>query len=164
MDQKTGTDVDLLGDPWTEARDPRGRKRHKRSKEVAETVAVLRASGATVEEIAARTVLDEKTLRKYYSRELDKGPALARDVLVEKLWAKAMEGNVSAAKVVLGLLGRGEAQAAKEALDRRGHPATAERQSRPEKLGKKEEAQQAAERIGGKYLPPSSPKLVVSNP
>ncbi len=92
--------VDLWGDPWTPEPDPRGRKRHRRAPQVAEQVAVLRAAGLTVEEVATRLVLSEPTLRKYYFRELDGGAKMAQAVLTEAMWKKAKEGNVSAARFI----------------------------------------------------------------
>jgi hypothetical protein len=162
MTDENGPTVDLLGDPWTEAKDPRGRKRHKRSKQVSETIAVLRASGATEEEIAARVLLDGKTLRKYYSRELAKGPALARAVLIEGLWGKAKSGNVSAARVILAELGKGDARLANEAIARREKATPAA--SAPE--GKKAQAKadaDAAVAAEGKFAPRGGLRLAAAH-
>jgi hypothetical protein len=133
--------VDLLGDPWTPPRDPRGRKRHKRNPLVAENVAILRASGATVEEIALRTGLSEPTLRQYYFRELDttRAQALGRAVLREAMWGKAKKGVVSAARFILEEFERGQAAVP---LAKAPPAATPEAD---EKLGKKAAANLAAE-------------------
>lgn len=149
---------DLLGDPWSEPRDARGRKRHKRIAQVAEKVAVLRASGLTVEKIALRIGLSEPTLRKYYLRELEDGPAFAQAVLNEAMWAKALAGNVGAARYIREEFGKGDAKAADQRLTDR-----AERVQREPVLGKKAERQQAAERVGGRFATPSAPQLVVDN-
>ena len=101
--------LDLLGDPWTPPRDPRGRKRHKRSAQVAEKIGFLRAAGLTGEQIATRTGLSEPTLRKYYLRELTDGATLARAVLLEAIVEKALGGNVAAAKVMLAEFAKGSA-------------------------------------------------------
>lgn len=101
--------TDLLGDPWTPPRDPRGRKRHKRLAQVAEKVAVLRGLGHTVEKIALRLGLSEPTLRKYYFRELEQGSNLAEAVLDEKLWDRAMAGSVPAMRLMKEALAKGRA-------------------------------------------------------
>lgn len=149
-------EVDLWGNPWEPPKDTRGRKRHKRIPQIAENIAVLRASGMTVEKIADRIGLSEPTLRKYYFRELDEGPALAQAVLNEAMWKKAMAGNVGAARYMREAFNKGEATAAEERFKER--PAAA-----PAPLGKKAERQAAAERVGGRFSTPPAPQLVVDN-
>lgn len=153
-DENAGA-VDLLGDPWTPPRDPRGRKRHKRSAQIAENVALHKASGLTVEQIAARLGISEPTLRKYYFRELEDGAALAQAVLNEAMWSKALAGNVGAARFMREAMTRGEAKAA----DQRVRART----PKDEPVGKKAERQAAAERVGGRFAVPAAPKLIVDN-
>lgn len=150
--------TDLLGDPWTEARDPRGRKRHKRLVQVAEKVSVLRAAGLTVEQIAARVGLSEPTLRKYYFRELDDGATLAEAVLTEAMWKKAREGNVSAARFIRETFKQGDASEADRRVKGR-----AVREPREEPLGKKEERLRAAQQVTGRFATPAGPRLAVDN-
>lgn len=128
MGDESGGPKDLFGDPWTPPRDPRGRKSHRRTPQVAERVGVLRALGHTVEDIALRLGLSEPTLRKYYFRELDQGSALAETVLDEKLWTRAMEGSVPAMRLLKEQLTKGKAAV------------PVKRQAKAEKLGKKEQA------------------------
>ncbi len=101
--------VDLLGDPWTPPRDPRGRKRHRGFPQIAETVAVLRATGMGVEDIAGRIGLSAPTLRKYYFRELDQGHSLAKAVLTEAIWKSALEGKTSSQRLAMQLIEQGDA-------------------------------------------------------
>ena len=133
--------VDLLGDPWVEAPGRGGRKRHRRLPQVAEKVGVLRATGATVEAIASRLGLSEPTLRKYYFRELRSGSDLARQVLIEAMWKKALAGNVSAANYIRQEMARGDA----EAFVNSSRPAQSPRAT---PTGKKEAAQLAATTAG----------------
>lgn len=147
--------VDLWGDPWTPEPDPRGRKRHRRLPQVAEQVAILRGAGLTVEQIASRLVLSEPTLRKYYFRELDGGAAMANAVLTEAMWKKAKEGNVSAARFIRETFGKGEALES----DRRVRG----REPREVPIGKKEERQEAARRIGGRFATPPAPLTLAVN-
>lgn len=94
----------------------------------------------TQELIAIRTGLSEPTLRKYYFRELDHGAKIIRAEVLAAQIAKAKTGNTPAAKLVLEILARGEnADFIKEARA----PAP-----RAAKVGKKEEAQQAAQTAG----------------
>lgn len=157
MADENAAATDLLGDPWTPPRDPRGRRRHKRIPQVAENVALLRASGLSVEAIAQRIGLSEPTLRKYYFRELDDGPALARAVLAEAMWAKAKAGNVSAARYIREEFCGGETKDAANRVRRR-----AESEATP--IGKKAERQAAAARVGGgRFATPAPPTLIVDN-
>lgn len=148
MSRKTSQLTDLFGDPWTPPRDPRGRKSHKRAKETAEKVAVLRASGHTVEDIALRMGLSEPTLRKYYFRELDHGRALAEAVLDEALWARAMDGNVSAMKELKAQFAKGRATAVSNPL----------KTPTSERLGKKAERLAAAAQVGGIFAQGEPPQ------
>lgn len=147
--------VDLWGNPWTPEPDPRGRKRHRRSPQVAEQVALLKASGLTVEQIAARLVLSEPTLRKYYFRELDGGAALARAVLTEAMWKKARDGNVSAAKFIKDVFDKGDAKAAEGRVR--------SREPRSPEPGLKAQRQEAARAVGGRFATPAGPRLAIDN-
>jgi hypothetical protein len=150
MSDEIEGDVDLWGDPWTPPKDRRGRKRHRWLKQVAENVAVLKASGQTVEVIASRIGLSEPTLRKYYFRELEEGADLAQAVLNEAMWRKAINGNVSAARYIREEFGKGPAKAA---ANRVRH-----REVKEVPMGKKAERQAAAERVGGLYATPAPPQ------
>lgn len=143
---------DLWGNPWTPEPDPRGRKRHKRSVQVAENVSVLKATGLTVEAIAARLNLSEPTLRKYYFRELEDGATLAQAVLNEAMWKKAKDGNVSAAKYIREAFEKGDAKSAERRVEAR------EPKAAP--MGVKAERQEAAKRIGGRFATPEPPPLI----
>lgn len=144
--------VDLFGDPWREPKDQRGRKRHKWGKQVAENIAVLKASGHTVEMIASRVGLSEPTLRKYYLRELSEGADLAQARLAEVMWQKAMAGNVSAARFVREEFGKGPAN---DAANRVRQRAAAKQPA----LGKKEQRLEDAAGVTGLYAPRSAPRL-----
>ncbi|MCA6311245.1 hypothetical protein [Phenylobacterium sp.] len=136
--------VDLFGDPWGEARGRGGRKRHRRLPQVAEKIGVMRATGATVEDVASALGLSEPTLRKYYFRELSEGAQIARRVLVEAMWKKAIEGNVSAAKFIRDEFPKGDA----EAFVNASRPAQTGAAPLATTTGKKEAAQLAAQTAG----------------
>jgi hypothetical protein len=136
--------VDLFGDPWGEARGRGGRKRHRRLPQVAEKIGVMRATGATVEDVAAALGLSEPTLRKYYFRELSEGAQIARRVLMDAMWKKAIAGNVSAAKFIRDEFPKGDA----EAFVNASRPAQAAAAPLATPTGKKEAARLAAKTAG----------------
>lgn len=130
----------------------RGRPEFEPSDEQREKVRVLRASSMSQEEIAEALDISVPTLTKHFSFELKIGSAkVTADVLMAR-YRSAMGGNVSAQNKLLEQLGAG---AAAEKVRKR--------EARPAKLGKKEEQQEAAEKIGGKFATPEAPKLVVDN-
>lgn len=103
-------------------------------------VAVLTATGSTESEIALRVGLSAPTLKKYYFRELQQAAGLARQVLIETMWAKALGGNVAAARFIREEFPKGDAEAYLQRTTRRDPPAP--------RLGKKEQAQEAAQTAG----------------
>jgi len=159
MDENSGPKVDLLGDPWTPPRDPRGRKRHKRCPKVAETVALLASRHTPVVDIALRVQLSEPTLRKYYFRELEKGGAIIQALMLERMYRRAQDGVVGAARWVQEQLDKAALQDASRSY---GHRQPAEgRAAKPEVIGKKEQRQRAAEEVaegGSLFRPPPPPK------
>lgn len=100
---------DLLGDPVTQVRDPRGRRSAVGSdgirKEVQKVIMGLRATGQSQEQIAEYLRMDVKTLRKYFSRELDHGASLLEGLAMQVLVKRMLDGSVSAAKQVLAVAG-----------------------------------------------------------
>lgn len=110
-DENGGGEVerDLLGDPVTEIRDPRGRRSAVGSagirKEVQKVIMSLRAAGQSQEQIAEYLQMDVKTLRKYFSRELDHGATLLEGLAMQVLVKRMLDGSVSAAKQVLTVAG-----------------------------------------------------------
>jgi hypothetical protein len=125
-----GTEVDLLGDPLRPLRDPRGRKSAVGNasirKENQRVVMTLAAAGLKTDEIAEYMAMDAKTLRKYFSRELDHGAMLLEGLAMQALVQKMLEGNVSAAKEVRAI-------AAARAAPRAAKPSTVKAPS----IGKK---------------------------
>ncbi len=133
MEEDSSGPVDLFGDPLRPYRDARGRKPHRRIAQIAEKVAVLKATGSTDEQVAERIGLSIPTLKKYYLRELTQGAARARQVLIERMWEKALDGSVPAAKLLREEFRAGSAQAFDQAQRR-------ERRSRATPaLGKKDQ-------------------------
>lgn len=153
MNEKYGggeVERDLLGDPIAPIRDPRGRKSAVGSvgirKEVQRVVMSLKAAGQSQEQIAEYLRMDVKTLRKYFSRELDHGATLLEGMAMQVLVKRMLDGSVSAAKQVLAVAGvRAAPRAAK---------------AKPEVLGKKAALAEAARNpdLGWGDLLPGAPR------
>lgn len=146
--------VDLLGEPLRPLPDKRGRRKLRFAAELYEKVEVLTAGGMGQDDIADAVGISAPTLRKYFRKELDNGLARQEAESLALLAEQARKGNVSAIKAWRAELAK--QRAASNVRDR-------ERPARPvaqPQLGKKEERQQAAERVGGKYAPPPAPTLI----
>jgi hypothetical protein len=157
MAKKSPVVTDLFGNPWEPPRDPRGRRRHKPSPQGRENVALLKAGGASDEDIALQCGLSVPTLRKYYFRELESGVSLAKNELLKVLYEKAKGGNVSAIKAYLAEAGKAKAF---EAMRKQRAPQeSAAAPKAEERVGKKEQRQQAAAQVGGLYAPGAAPPI-----
>lgn len=134
------------------ARSKGGRPSFRPSVEQRRIVEEMKFCGESENTIARAIGIDPDTLRKHFADELADGHAQRRKEVIGLLFASARAGNVSAQKK-LEEMGRvaGAAEAVKA------------RETKPPKLGKKEERQIAAESVVGKYAPPTPPKLVVNN-
>lgn len=156
MEEKSGdgeVERDLLGDPIKAIRDPRGRRSAVGSegirKEVQRVVMSLKAAGQSQEQIAEYLRMDVKTLRKYFSRELDHGATLLEGLAMQVLVKRMLDGSVSAAKQVLAIAGpRSAPQTGKGAG------------AKPEPLGKKAALAEAARKpdAGWGDLLPGAPR------
>lgn len=119
---------DLLGDEVRAYRDPRGRKKFKNSNALQEYIAVCAAAGMENKEIADAVGCCDKTLRNRFFSALTKGKAVKRAEAITKLWELGIGGSVPALKAFLALTEKGAAVPPPKA-------------PRPEKLGKKEQAE-----------------------
>lgn len=101
--QDDGDDRDLLGDPIDQNKETWGRPSFEKTKEKQELVMILKAAKWSNERIARRIGCDIKTLRKHFSLELSEAADRLEAEALAKIAAKMREGNVSAARQVLGL-------------------------------------------------------------
>lgn len=131
---------------------PRGRPPYKPTIEARQTVEEMKFCGESDNTIARALGIDPDTLRKHFSDELTDGHAQRRKEVIGLLFSSARSGNVSAQKKLEEM---GRAVGAAEAVK--------QRETKAPKLGKKEEQQQAAERVGGRLAAPAPPKLIVDN-
>ncbi|MGV1913849.1 hypothetical protein [Agrobacterium vitis] len=130
-----------------------GRSEFEPTDEDREKVRVLKAGGMSNVGIADVVGISEPTLRKHFSSELDRATAKVRAELLMARYRSAMGGNVSAQNKMIEQV---------SAVDAQTKRAPEKAESKP-KLGKKEEQKAAAQAIGGKFAPPTPPKLVIDN-
>ena len=91
---------DLFGKAVQPIKDPRGRPAYAKTEENQLLVMSLSAASWTHNEIAIYMQCDAKTLRKYYSRELDHGALFIDGMAMQVIVKKMRSGNLSAAKRV----------------------------------------------------------------
>jgi hypothetical protein len=90
---------------------------------------------------------------------------LAQALVDEVMYAKALAGNVSAAKYMRERFAKGDASLANDRLRARAMSPTAP--TAPEaKMGKKDQRQAVADQVGdsARFSQSRAPKLVISNP
>lgn len=97
-------DLDLFGQPMTPLRDRRGRKSFKKDKENQDFVAVRAASGWSQARIAEALGCDEKTLRKYFSRELSGGAMIVEGMCLDVMLRRVREGHMPSVRMMLDRL------------------------------------------------------------
>ncbi|WP_411033830.1 hypothetical protein [Shinella sp. BYT-45] len=129
-DDDDAVTYDMFGLPMLPIKDRRGRPSYAKSKENQELVTVLRTAGWNQERIARQLGCDVKTLRKYFSRELDAGADIVEAEALMVTYRKMRQGNSVATGRILDL-----ADKAQMALPQRRQPA-----EKPVRLGKKEQA------------------------
>jgi len=150
-------EFDLLGDPIPAGFGRRGRPPHLVTDEKRKLVIMLQAFDWSTERIAAALSITAPTLRKNYFRELRvRAEARARTeaMLIGALAREAAAGNVSAIDKYFKRLDRHDLAQLADDVANRG--------SKAPRPGKKEQAQQAAVDVGGKYAPPKAPGRLVN--
>lgn len=134
----------------TKALPPRTRD-HRPTPETRLTVEQMRAVGETGDTIARALQISRETLYQHYKTELEDGRSNRRREVVDLMFKAAKAGNVSAQKRLEEMMRTADAV---EAVGKRGKEKSA---PAPAALGKKEERQAAANRVGGKFAPPPTP-------
>ncbi len=87
------TPTDLFGEPIKPRTERRGRKKYQKLESDQELVCLLVAASWSQARIARYIGCDEKTLRKYYSRELNEGADLIEGKALEVLLRKMKGGE-----------------------------------------------------------------------
>lgn len=138
--------VDLFGQPMLPIRDRRGRKSFKKDKENQDFVAVRIAAGWSQKRIAEDMQIDEKTLRKHFSRELEFGATFVDGVMLDVLMRKVREGHVPSIRQLRERLVGASPQA-----PRNNTPVEDEDDATDQPLGKKEQARLDAQKVPDNY-------------
>lgn len=118
----------------------------------------LFACGYTHKTAAPIIGCDAKTLRKVFSRECaaqDQAALIVRSGLMAQLIAEGEKGNVGAIKQLEAMLEREQTRVLGSKIKDRGA-------EKPAPKGKKEEQQQAAENVGGKFATREPPPLLIN--
>ncbi|MEO1747629.1 MAG: hypothetical protein AAFR27_03250 [Pseudomonadota bacterium] len=97
-------DVDLFGQPTDLVRDRWGRPSFKKNEENQQFVSLLVAMDYSQDEIAEAIGCDAKTLRKYFSRELEGGRKRIKIEMLQVLYRNARNGNNAAAGRLLTMM------------------------------------------------------------
>lgn len=124
-------DVDMFGNPSLPIRDRRGRPSFKKDKENQDFVAVRIAAGWSQKRIAENMGIDEKTLRKYFSRELELGAVFIEGVVLDVLLRRTREGHAPSVRQLREVSLEGRRRVAER--DMGSQPQETERQERPGK-------------------------------
>lgn len=134
----------------------RGRPPRQVKKGERERVMRLRADGWSIERIARLLKTDHETLRKLFAEELEHGADIKTDALLEYAERSAKRGSQASIK---WLSERYAAATAARQLEARGSAPAKEAEAKPPKLGKKEQQQVDAGKVGGIFAPPPAPKV-----
>lgn len=129
-----------------------GRPPYKPTIESRRVVEEMKFCGESENVIARALRIDPDTLRKHFEDELADGHAQRRKEVIGLIFTSARAGNVSAQKKLEEM---GRAAGAAEAVERRG-------KAEPKK-GKKEERNEAAKAVGGRFAVRPGPSLIVDN-
>lgn len=125
-------ELDMFGNPSLPIRDRRGRPSFKKDKENQDFVAVRIAAGWSQRRISENMGIDEKTLRKHFSRELEFGAVFIEGVVLDVLLRRTREGHAPSVRQLREISIEGIRRVAERDMERA--PKEAET---PERLGKK---------------------------
>ena len=128
-------EVDLFGLPVVPIRDRRGRPSYAKTKENQMFVAARAAAGWSHERIATDMGIDDDTLRKHFSGELQNGRVYVEGMMIDVLTQRMREGHVPSIRMLKDIIDPHPDRAPKGAGDKKGKTPV---------LGKKEAAVAAA--------------------
>lgn len=131
-------ETDLLGAPWREPKDRRGRRKLRFERRVYDAVETFKAAGMSDDDIAKAVGVSKDTAQRVFRPELENGRARKRAELLELAMTAARTGKVAAIKLASALIDKG---AAAVPSDLPVKPIRAER------LGKKEETARRAREL-----------------
>ena len=145
---------DLFGDPILPRKEGRGRPEHSWSLANSNKVLLAFARGLSAKQAATAIGVSVPTLRKHYSSELAHREAAAlrfEMVQLNRLNETAKGGSVAAEKELARRLEKARLADLSDRVSQHARPPA------PERVGKKQMAQQAAEEVRGRFEPPAPP-------
>lgn len=135
-------ETDLLGAPWCEPKDRRGRRKLRFSRDVYDAVEMFKAAGMSDADIARAVGVSKDAAQRYFRPELENGRARKRAELLDlAMKAARTTGKPAAIKLASQLIDKGDAAIPS---DLPAQPVRAER------LGKKEEVTRRARDLDGR--------------
>lgn len=138
--------LDLFGHPVEPIRDRRGRPCFRKDKQNQDFVMSRVADGWAHKRIAEDMGIDEKTLRKHFSRELENGATFMRGVLLDVLVQRVRAGHVPSVRLLAEFM-----KEAGPVAPRSQRPAEGPKAEPNRPLGKKEAAILDAQNIPDDY-------------
>lgn len=151
-------DIDLFGEALVQPQEGRGRPEFGWSLERSNKVLLAFAAGGSQADAASAIGCDVKTLRKHFSLECDERKRAAHRLEIEQLArldAEARKGSVAAIKALDERLEKLRLRRQAVAVRDRKAPA------KPVRKGVKEERQDAAQNVGGRFAPRPAPGEMV---
>ncbi|CZT36147.1 hypothetical protein [Rhizobium sp. 9140] len=150
-DQNSGDkpDLDMFGNKVLPIRDRRGRPSFKKDKDNQDFVVVRVAAGWTHKRIAEDMGVDEKTLRKHFSRELENGAVFVDGLMLDVLFKRVREGHTPSIRQLRERLAEAGPMAPRNKPAELEDDEDAEEKAAP--IGKKEQRLQDAQVIPDDY-------------
>ncbi|ADH87348.1 conserved hypothetical protein [Ancylobacter novellus DSM 506] len=144
-------EVDLFGMPVRPIRDRRGRPCFKKDKENQDFVAVRIAAGWSQARIAEDMGIDEKTLRKHFSRELENGRVFVEGLVLDVLLKQTREGKSPAIRQLREMLEAAGPQAPRGRSKPKSDEEEEDEDGKAAPVGKKEQQMQDAQVVPPEY-------------
>lgn len=104
MESLEGAAIDLFGHPVEAIRDRRGRPSYAKTKENQQFVAARAAAGWSHQRIAADMGIDDDTLRKHFSGELQNGRVYIEGMMIDVLTQRMRAGHVPSIRLLKELM------------------------------------------------------------
>lgn len=150
--------VDLFGDPIPLHRGKRGRPPKGWTLENSNKINLLFAMGSDPEEAAKVVGLSMPTFRKYYFSELEQWEVARLRLKAKQLQLLAEAAGSGKVAAIKEMFAQIEKAGLVDLSNRAAHRRHEERERQPRK-GKKEERNEAAHAVAGKFAPPAAPRL-----
>ena len=155
-------EVDLFGLPVLPEKG-RGRPAHVWTRENSDLISLLFACGRSPTEVAHVLGITKPTFYKHYFNEISRAglaPLMMRGRQLVRLNKLAEAGNVAAEKALAGLIQSEQIRTAADRVSDRGK-GKAKPAAEAGRIGKKEQAKQDAQAMGGRFGARQPPPLLI---